>query len=58
MAKGSGGKSAKTTTLKQGTNRSAKFPDKSMGCKGGSVNASPTRSETAASPKTLGPREA
>lgn len=56
MAKGKGG--GMKATLKQGTNRSAKFPDKSMGCKGGSVNSSPTRDKTAPSPRTIGPREA
>lgn len=32
--------------------------DASMRCKGGSVNNESTRSGTAATPKTLGPREA
>lgn len=37
--------------------RAAKFPDKSMGCKGGSVNSEATRNETARS-HSLGPRDA
>jgi hypothetical protein len=62
MAKqfGSGKGSMKTTTdLHAGLkDRSAKFPDKSMGMKGGkSVNNDTTRSSTAKTPKTLGPRE-
>lgn len=32
--------------------------DASTRCKGGSVNSEPTRKETAATPKSLGPREA
>lgn len=32
--------------------------DSSMGCKGGSVNANPTRSKVAPNPKSLGPRTA
>ncbi len=32
--------------------------DKSMECKGGSVNDSPTRDSVAPTPKTLGPRTA
>ena len=58
MAKSKSGGTAPKTSLKQGTNRSAKVPDASMRCKGGSVNAAPTRSEVARSPGTLGPREA
>ena len=46
------------TTLHQGKNRAPPFPDKSMGCKGGSVNSGPTRSETAKTPGSLGPRTA
>ena len=38
--------------------KAAKFPDKSMGCKGGSVNSEVTRKETAKTPATLGPRNA
>lgn len=32
--------------------------DKSMGCKGGSVNSETTQSSTAKTPGTLGPRNA
>ena len=40
-------------------NRSPKFPDSSMGTKGGkSVDSDTTRSSTAATPKSLGPRTA
>jgi hypothetical protein len=40
-------------------NRAAKFPDRSMGMKGGgSVASDATRSSTAKTPKTLGPRTA
>jgi hypothetical protein len=40
-------------------NKSPKFPDASMGTKGGSsVSADATRSSVAATPKTLGPRVA
>ena len=45
--------------LKEGlTDRSAKFPDASMKCSGGSVNSESTRSETAKTPSSLGPRVA
>lgn len=40
-------------------NRSPKFPDSSMGTKGGkSVDRDTTRSSTAATPRSLGPRTA
>lgn len=57
MAKGSS--SNKTTTLLGGLTR--KCPpgvDGSKGAKGPSVDAKPTRSTTAASPTSLGPRTA
>lgn len=38
--------------------RSPSASDASTKCKGGSVNNEPTRSSTAPTPKTLGPREA
>ena len=61
MAKGSkssGGTAAETTLKQKGmTDRSAKVPDASMRCKGGSVNANPTRKEVARS-HSLGPRTA
>ena len=38
--------------------RSAKWPDSSTKCKGGSVNSEATRSETAPADKTIGPRTA
>jgi len=49
-----------TTDLHKGlSNKSPKFPDKSMGMKGGgSVNDESTRSSVAGTPKTLGPRVA
>lgn len=47
------------TDLKAGLkNDSPPASDSSMGCKGESVNAGTTRSSTAPTPKTLGPREA
>ena len=46
------------TSLSQGKTRAAPFPDKSMGCKGGSVNSGPTRSETGKASGTIGPRTA
>jgi hypothetical protein len=52
------GVSTKGAGLKQGKDRSPKFPDSSMGCKGGSVNSGPTRSEVGKTPGTLGPRTA
>jgi hypothetical protein len=58
---GSGKSSNKATaSLNQGlTNKAAKFPDKSMGMKGGkSVDADATRSATAPTPRSLGPRTA
>ena len=53
---GDGSGSMKTTTsLKQGTTRSASFPDKSMGLpRSPSVNQDAVRSETAPTPKTIG----
>lgn len=40
-------------------NRSPKFPDSSMGTKGGKhVNSDTTRSSTAPTPRSLGPRVA
>lgn len=53
-------KSGKTTSLMDGLkDRSPKDGDASMRLpKGPSVNADPTRSGTAPTPKTLGPREA
>ena len=55
---GSGkGSNAATTDLKAGlVDRSPKFPDKSMRLKGGSVSDDTTRSTTAKTPPTLGPR--
>jgi hypothetical protein len=57
---GSGKGSNKTTTdLHKGlSNKAAKFPDKSFKHPGGSVNNDTTRSSTAKTPKTLGPRSA
>lgn len=52
------GVSTKGHGLHQGKDRSPKFPDSSMGCKGGSVNSGSTRSETAKTPGTLGERTA
>jgi hypothetical protein len=48
------------TTLYQGgmSNKSAANPDASMRCSGGSVDANPTRGETAPTPRSLGPRSA
>ena len=46
------------TDLYAGLSRSNPAGDSGMRPKGGSVNDSPTRSGTAASPTTLGPREA
>lgn len=46
------------TSLKQGRNHSPSGVDKSMKCTGKSVNAGSTRSATAKTPRTLGPREA
>lgn len=56
---GSGKSSNKVTTdLHKGLkNTSPKFPDKSFKTKGGSVNNDTTRSGTARTPRTLGPRE-
>lgn len=51
--------SASTTSLTEGlVDRSAKDGDKSMACKGGSVNDNATRSSAATTPATLGPRTA
>lgn len=51
--------SAAVTDLKAGmTDRSPKASDASMKCKGGSVNSDSTRTGTAPTPKSLGPREA
>lgn len=52
-------KSSKEMSMKSGMSR--KNPagvDASMKPKGGSVNADATRGSTAATPKTLGPRDA
>lgn len=55
---GKGGMAA-TTDLHEGLkDRSPKAVDASMKLKGGSVNDEPTRSSVAATPPTLGPREA
>jgi len=54
MAKGK----SNMTDLHAGLTRSNPPGDSGMRPKGGSVNDSPTRSGPAASPTTLGPREA
>jgi hypothetical protein len=63
MAKQLGSGSGSTDvqkTLNQGlSNKAAKFPDSSMGMKGGkSVNDDTTRSSVAPTPRGLGPRVA
>lgn len=56
--KKSGGSAPQTTLHQKGMrNMSPPNPDASMKCKGGSVNANPTRKEVARS-HSLGPREA
>lgn len=56
---GYGGMSAETTLHQRGMKvTEPKAVDASMRCKGGSVNSDTTRKETAATPKTLGPRNA
>ena len=57
---GSGsGSTSSTTDLHAGlSDRSPKFPDKSMQLKGGSVDDDATRSSVAPTPGTLGPRSA
>ena len=55
---GRGSMAAETKIHQKGMKvRSPSATDASTRCKGGSVNDSPTRKETAATPKTLGPRE-
>ena len=56
---GSTGMSGKSQNLHSGLSRKApKGVDASMSPKGGSVNSDATRSGTAASPRTIGPRDA
>lgn len=56
--KGDGHKSETTLHQRGMTNLSPANPDGSMRCKGGSVNAEATRSETSRAAATLGPRVA
>lgn len=56
---GHGGMAAEMTLHQKGMkNTSPSASDASTRCKGGSVNSEPTRSSTAPTPKTIGPREA
>lgn len=57
---GKGSMKAPTSSLHQGMSRKgAKWPDASAGTKGGkSVNNDTTRSSTAQTPRSLGPRTA
>lgn len=56
---GSGSMAAESKLRQKGMkDRSVEPVDASMRCKGGSVNDEATRSSTAPTPKTLGPREA
>jgi hypothetical protein len=58
MGGGHGGVASETTLHQKGMKTHAPDShDASMRVKGGSVNAETTRSETAPTPKTLGPRE-
>ena len=59
MGSGHGGMASQTKIHQSGMKvRSPSAVDASMKCKGGSVDRDTTRSSTAATPKTLGPREA
>ena len=59
MGDGNGGTSAETKIHQRGMKvREPAAVDASMRCKGGSVNSETTRTSTAATPKTLGPRNA
>jgi hypothetical protein len=56
---GKGSMASETTLHQKGMqNRSPSATDASTKCKGGSVNAEPTRSSVAKTPGTLGPRVA
>jgi hypothetical protein len=58
VGSGRGSMAAQTKIHQSGMKvRSPAAVDASMKCKGGSVNSESTRSSTAATPKTLGPRE-
>lgn len=59
VGSGRGSMAAETRIHQKGMkNRSPSSSDASTRCKGGSVNEGSTRKDTAATPKTLGPREA
>lgn len=59
MGDGKGGTSTETKIHQRGMKvREPAAVDASMRCKGGSVNSETTRTSTAATPKTLGPRNA
>lgn len=55
---GSAGMGMKGNMLAGMTRKNPPGVDKSMTCKGGSVNADATRGGAAPTPKTLGPRDA